>query len=654
MASKGKGKKKGKGSSKKTENRAPNPNINSTFKPEIISNILSRLNVKSLLRFKRVCNQWRKLISKSDFIATHFRHSSLHSSVIVQTLDEDNYHTLARFKPTDRSLVELNNPFPCASLNMSITGPVNGILCIFRPIWGDVLTLWNPAMSMSKMVKLSETKAPQGMTLVSVGLAFDSQKDDLLILRIFSVRPSSGSVLSKAEFEVRPMKSPLGWKKLKSDIYFYIDRNSSDAICKGEPYWLAYITPTPIVGKYEALVRFNVDEMDFEWLPLPSATAGNYNMYPVNFKDSLGMLIWDGRDNSCIDIWVMDEDQYDWSKIWEVPLSGIRRILGCLRNGDIVAENEVGLLLFYSSSEVVVQSAENTYPCLSIVGPVNGYLCLVRPTWHNVITLWNQEERQCWMVKLSGTKYPQKMQNVVSVGLAFDSQENDLLILRIFCSSTVPNHVKIEILSRRKSTLGWKILKSNMRFCIDRRYTCDAIYKGKPYWLAYIADTPVFGQHDGLVRFDVGKMEFHWLPLPFIRAGYYIKYLVTFEYSLGMLTWEERDKCYIDVWTMDDEEYNWSKKYKVEPCFGIDRILGSLRCGDIVAEKYSRMPIQIDPVTCPAKTKLDLRNAAKGSYVIFDCAESLLLIEGMVPVKTQDLSEYKRLLRESRDFMQTL
>nr|XP_009762232.1 PREDICTED: putative F-box protein At2g19630 [Nicotiana sylvestris] len=75
---KGNGKKKGKGSSKTTKSRAPaDPTKSDLYFPrEIISNIISRLPVKILLRFRCVCKQLRNLISKPSFIAAHFRHSS--------------------------------------------------------------------------------------------------------------------------------------------------------------------------------------------------------------------------------------------------------------------------------------------------------------------------------------------------------------------------------------------------------------------------------------------------------------------------------------------------------------------------------------------------------------------------------------------------
>ncbi|PHT76844.1 hypothetical protein T459_20366 [Capsicum annuum] len=91
-----------------------------------------------------------------------------------------------------------------------------------------------------------------------------------------------------------------------------------------------------------------------------------------------------------------------------------------------------------------------------------------------------------------------------------------------------------------------------------------------------------FGSRMVLVRFDVSRRFFEKLPM--LGTGEKTKQnFIVIENSLGMLTWEEGDNFYIDVWAMDDEN-GWSKKCKVGPLFRFDRIVGCLRNGDIVTE----------------------------------------------------------------------
>ncbi|KAJ8545316.1 hypothetical protein K7X08_017899 [Anisodus acutangulus] len=356
MPPKGKGTCKKKGNSEKIKNRAPNPTsdcINSHGK--IICNILSRLPVKTLLQFRCVCKKWRSTISNSNFIITHFQHSSslqrTNSSILIKTRHSDSessYHALSLFDTLQSSIVELDNPFPYFIPHMYILGPCNGIMCFYQPPWGDVITLWNPSMRRSRMVKLSETKPLKGVhTFVSVGLAFEPQENDFLILRIFCVSPTIHDVPNHVE--MCSMKSlgvkgfPIRWEKLKNEMVFYTLRYNCDTIIKGVPYWLAYINDIVL---RQTLVRFDVGKMVLEKLPVPPVIReGDYKHYLANFEDSPGMFVLEKRVGFCIDVWIMDEED-GWSKKCNIgPLLGIDRILGCLWNGNIVAENYDNKLL---------------------------------------------------------------------------------------------------------------------------------------------------------------------------------------------------------------------------------------------------------------------------------------------------------------------
>ncbi|PHT90057.1 hypothetical protein T459_05170 [Capsicum annuum] len=307
MAPKGKGngKKKGKsnGNSKETKFKATSDLY---FPKEIIFDILSRLPVKTLLRFRCVCKQWRKLISKPNFIAAHFRCSSSlqrsGSSLIIGSLhQESNNHVLSLYNPPD-SLVELDNPFPCFFPNMYI--------------WGL-------------------------HSLASVGMAFDYQQNDLLVLRIFCVR-----LLSPVPNHIEMYFTKSGrWKKLKNEMIFYIGEFICNAIVKGVPYWLVCMPDK--FGVRAVFMRFDVRKEEFE--KLPSIGRRRQHQFLVDLEDSLCMLDWDHKDNCHIDVWVLD-DVDGWSMQYSVGTPfRFDQILGCLRNGDVIAENDKGVVFLCDS-----------------------------------------------------------------------------------------------------------------------------------------------------------------------------------------------------------------------------------------------------------------------------------------------------------------
>ncbi|XP_019227113.1 PREDICTED: putative F-box/LRR-repeat/kelch-repeat protein At1g11620 [Nicotiana attenuata] len=342
--SKGKGKGKKKGKSKKTKNRAPDATCNCILLREIIIDILSRLPVKTLLQFRCVCKPWRKLISKPNFIDTHFLHSSSlqpstgSSPILLHTRhpeSSDHLLSLVNLSHESSSVVEeLDNPFPFFLQNMVVVGSCNGIVCLCQTPLGDVIILWNPAMRQSRNVPLSKSKPIIGThSCVSIGLAYDSQKNDFLVLSIQSFGPET---MIADEVEMFSTKS-FSWKRVPNEMGFRTLGLSCNLVIKGVPYWTALLADAH--GSREILVRFDVSKKVFDRLPIPGARLGIQG-YLVNLEDSLGILMWDKTDKCNVDIWVMD-DEDGWSKKCNVEmLFGFDRIIGCVRNGNIVAEDE--------------------------------------------------------------------------------------------------------------------------------------------------------------------------------------------------------------------------------------------------------------------------------------------------------------------------
>ncbi|KAJ0456157.1 putative F-box domain-containing protein [Helianthus annuus] len=110
---------------------------------EIQSEIMNRLPVKSLIRFRSVCKPWKSLIVSSDFVA-HYSSQQQHLLVrykeeYVSFVDDDSF-------PQHRVCVTvpplLNNlEYPV------LVGSSHGLLCFkrnYRPRDGAVI--WNPSI----------------------------------------------------------------------------------------------------------------------------------------------------------------------------------------------------------------------------------------------------------------------------------------------------------------------------------------------------------------------------------------------------------------------------------------------------------------------------------------------------------------------------
>lgn len=128
----------------------------SDYIPEdIVADVLLRLPIDSLLRFRCVSKSWRRLIDSSDFVKMHFRAFSVkpksNQDLKIVALSERGTFSALEFDPNNCSVAsakQLNYPPNMISNNqgshvvLQLIGSCNGLLCLTNSN-GEIL-LWNP------------------------------------------------------------------------------------------------------------------------------------------------------------------------------------------------------------------------------------------------------------------------------------------------------------------------------------------------------------------------------------------------------------------------------------------------------------------------------------------------------------------------------
>ncbi|KAF3657366.1 putative 60S ribosomal protein L13a-4-like [Capsicum annuum] len=161
---------------------------NPTLSEEVITAILVRLPVKSLLKFKSVSKEWFALISIPHFVKTHLSFSANYSTRHRLVLQIDKYSPPKRihrhcsvaslFYDSVTETFDLDNPVKDPVLFTSIAGSSNGLICY--NICHD-LTLWNP--STRKFKQLPDL----GLQMTSdfhIGFGYDRVHDDYKVVAI--------------------------------------------------------------------------------------------------------------------------------------------------------------------------------------------------------------------------------------------------------------------------------------------------------------------------------------------------------------------------------------------------------------------------------------------------------------------------------------
>ncbi|XP_004305860.1 PREDICTED: F-box/kelch-repeat protein At3g23880-like [Fragaria vesca subsp. vesca] len=121
---------------------------------DVIEEILPRLPVKSLLRFRCVCKSWRALISASLFAKKHLGHATVTSRLQILEFGSGEYEpgsNVANLKVASRQLdvprwcsadVHFVSLAQASTRTIRIVGSCNGLICL--QVSRGLFLLWNP------------------------------------------------------------------------------------------------------------------------------------------------------------------------------------------------------------------------------------------------------------------------------------------------------------------------------------------------------------------------------------------------------------------------------------------------------------------------------------------------------------------------------
>jgi hypothetical protein len=128
----------------------------SSLPDEVILEILSRLPVKPLLRFRCVSKPWLALIDSPEFIKLHLK-QSLKTNTNLSLILSDGYLYSSDFDSLDRA-IELDHPLKTPHYGTEILGSCNGLLCLSNK--KEDVALWNPSTRKYKKLPVTMMEFP--------------------------------------------------------------------------------------------------------------------------------------------------------------------------------------------------------------------------------------------------------------------------------------------------------------------------------------------------------------------------------------------------------------------------------------------------------------------------------------------------------------
>lgn len=217
---------------------------------EIVLRILSKLPVKSLLRFRCVSNRWRFLISDPSFTLSTPRHQIVVMPRINWTVSP--FHMI----DDEGSVVEIPKPNPLMSrfCCLSIEGSCNGLLLLGAQ--GDFF-LWNPSTGSCSQVLSRQWSSSYNWT-TNLWLCYDSSADEYKAFGVFYdfyVDDYRGIVVSLSPYDANDGVRIVG------------SCNKEEWIEIRFPYSKERVKSGPTVnGRLHMLVTDSIDEEDAEYL----------------------------------------------------------------------------------------------------------------------------------------------------------------------------------------------------------------------------------------------------------------------------------------------------------------------------------------------------------------------------------------------------
>ncbi|KAL8542057.1 hypothetical protein ACS0TY_003064 [Phlomoides rotata] len=307
--------------------------ITANLPEEIITEILLRLPVKSLLKFRCVSKTWLFLISSYQFAKAHLEISTknnvyIHDKLIfgskilpmdlytcsIYSLIEGSNITDSIYPKTDGILLYDRVQFDCPPAELDdaiwLVGSCNGLVCV--SISPNNIYLWNPTTKKSKMLPNSGTDLDFDYYSITFAFGYDELHDDYKVVEFFGAEHETGVYETQLKVYSRRTNS---WKILSNwpggDTF-----GGSGKFLNGAIHWSVCKFDRPFEW---VIVAHDLATDVFIELPLPNLEDDDDVIFEVKILEG-GLALY-CEHNLYMDAWVMKEYGVgkSWTKVFRIP-----------------------------------------------------------------------------------------------------------------------------------------------------------------------------------------------------------------------------------------------------------------------------------------------------------------------------------------------
>nr|XP_017229779.1 PREDICTED: F-box/kelch-repeat protein At3g23880-like [Daucus carota subsp. sativus]XP_017229780.1 PREDICTED: F-box/kelch-repeat protein At3g23880-like [Daucus carota subsp. sativus]XP_017229781.1 PREDICTED: F-box/kelch-repeat protein At3g23880-like [Daucus carota subsp. sativus]XP_017229782.1 PREDICTED: F-box/kelch-repeat protein At3g23880-like [Daucus carota subsp. sativus]XP_017229783.1 PREDICTED: F-box/kelch-repeat protein At3g23880-like [Daucus carota subsp. sativus]XP_017229784.1 PREDI len=332
--------------------------------------ILTRLPIKSAVRFKCVSKSWLSQISSPKFAKRHLTCNA--------TQNPSDYDRLIAQKENKIVILSHYNetfalPFSCRGL----VGSVRGLVCLSHD---EKLSLWNPAIHQSKEFTLP----PNCFDYIEyMGFGFDPVSNNFKVVLLSSDFRSASVYNSDSDSWTNVFVPDNVHLLMKKERTFLTD---SMTIVKDCPYW-RFITfaKAPATDTTDTLtptsltpMKFDAGSNDFILLPefhfdtSVRAESDAFSFQLVDMNDHLTLIFYDqNSSNRMLDIYSLkgEEGSCVWSRIYSIgPLDFHKRhwfVCQGFYGGEIVIEDN-GMFSCFDQKRGTIKRLRTTVTTVTV------------------------------------------------------------------------------------------------------------------------------------------------------------------------------------------------------------------------------------------------------------------------------------------------
>ncbi|KAL9464639.1 hypothetical protein AB3S75_002276 [Citrus x aurantiifolia] len=323
---------------------------------DMMVEILSRLPVKSLMRFRCVCKSWNDLVKDPNFIYKHLQKDDnirlTVSCTYKNPYDTDPFNALISYSSVlpDKTLSDLHyQDFEPVMDGLHI-GPFDGIFLLLRNDTNVIL--WNVSMNEYRVVPECTAHFPRNTTANSsnFGLGLDPATNDFKLVLILTLIDEERQEIDYSPVAVYNFTTNC-WRDLGGfqKSYDYRFDSSHDAYLNGLFYWVVRRPDC-----YKEILTFSMSEEVFRVIEGPNIPQFlNYYESAMRpwmlgiYEECLSLLYSEDISHS-FEVWMMKGGS--WSKYLTFgPFVETYRARGFWRRGEFLLESSDKRLVLYDS-----------------------------------------------------------------------------------------------------------------------------------------------------------------------------------------------------------------------------------------------------------------------------------------------------------------